>query len=101
MSQRCVRPLASHWRLLRCKRLCCLRLQLGPGLRLSLNFQIVEILAVADAVAENLLLARQILRRASAIPALPRRRPPPGRPSGPIEAAPPHPNGPARRDRGG
>src|SRR5258708_1192704 len=45
------------------KRLCRLRLQLGPGLRLSLNFQIVEILPVAHAVAENLLLAGQILRR--------------------------------------
>src|SRR5258707_833106 len=44
------------------KRLCRLRFQLGPGLRLSLNFQIVEILPVAHAVAENLFLARQILR---------------------------------------
>src|SRR5258705_5014678 len=46
------------------KRLCRLPFQLGPGLRLSLNFQIVEILPVAHAVTENLLLARQILRRA-------------------------------------
>src|SRR5258708_16716035 len=57
------RPLNSHGPSLRRKRLCRLRLQLGPGLRLSLNFQIVEILPVAHAVAENLLLARQILRR--------------------------------------
>src|SRR5437879_11478422 len=56
--------LNSHGRSLRRKRLCRIRLQLGPGLRLSLNFQIVEVLAVADAVAKNLLLARQILRRA-------------------------------------
>src|SRR5713101_5316321 len=46
------------------KRLCRLCFQLGPGLRLSLNFEILEILPVAHAVTENLLLARQILRRA-------------------------------------
>src|SRR5258707_15435712 len=45
------------------KRLCRLRFQLGPGLRLSLNFQILEILPIAHAVTENLLLARQILGR--------------------------------------
>src|SRR5260370_1017963 len=44
------------------KGLCRLRLQLGPGLRLSLNFQIVEILPVAPAVTENLLLGLHISR---------------------------------------
>src|SRR5712671_815618 len=58
------RLLNSHGQSLRRKRLCRLRFQLGAGFWLSLNFQIVEILPVADAVAENLLLARQILRRA-------------------------------------
>src|ERR1700682_3785060 len=62
--RRYTKALNSHARSLARKRLCRLRLQLGPGLRLSLNFQIVEILPVAHAVAENLLLARQILRRA-------------------------------------
>src|SRR5258708_17435571 len=57
-------PLTSHEPSLGRKRRCRLRFQLGPGLRLSLNFQIVEILPVAHAVTENLLLARQILRRA-------------------------------------
>src|SRR5258707_6623519 len=57
------RPLTSHEPSLGRKRLCRLRFQLGPGFRLSLNFQIVEILPVAHAVTENLLLARQILRR--------------------------------------
>src|SRR6266851_117738 len=57
-------PPNSHARSLGRKRLCRLRLQLGPGLRLSLNFQILEILAIAHAVTENLLLARQVLRRA-------------------------------------
>src|SRR5947208_5081764 len=57
-------PPNSHGRSLGRKRLCRLRLQLGPGLRLSLNFQILEILPIAHAVPENLLLARQILRRA-------------------------------------
>src|SRR5579872_6477008 len=46
------------------KRLCGLRLQLGAGLRLSLNFKLLEILPVSLAVAENLVPARQILRRA-------------------------------------
>src|ERR1700730_9387194 len=67
-------PPRSHELSLRRKRLCRLRLQLGPGLRLSLNFQIVEILPIADAVAENLLLARQILRRADNLRAVPGRR---------------------------
>src|ERR1700676_3234184 len=57
------RPVTSHGASLGRKRLCGLRLQLGPGLWLSLNFQILEILPVADAVAENLLLAGQILGR--------------------------------------
>src|SRR6202451_1989091 len=52
-------------------RLCRPALQLGPGLRLSLNFQVVEILPVAHAVAEDLLLARQIWRRAEDLRALP------------------------------
>src|SRR5450755_3887931 len=72
--ERYTKTLNSHERSLRRKRLCRLRLQLGPGLRLSLNFQIVEILPVADAVAENLLLARQVLRRARDIGAVPGRR---------------------------
>src|SRR5262249_27619720 len=54
----------SHGRSLRRKRLCRLSLQLGPGLRLSLNPKLLEILPIADAVAEDLLLAGQILRRA-------------------------------------
>src|ERR1700722_8476156 len=41
------------------KRLCRLGLQLGTRLGLSLNFQVVEILPVTHAVAENLLLAGQ------------------------------------------
>src|SRR5256885_11215180 len=45
----------------------CRGAQLGARLRLALDFQLVEILAVAHAVAENLLLARQILRRAGDI----------------------------------
>src|SRR5258705_9489125 len=57
------RPLTSHEPSLGRKRLCRLCFQLGSGLRLSLNFQIVEILPVAHAVTENLLLARQIFRR--------------------------------------
>src|SRR5258708_106329 len=65
------RPLTSHEPSLGRKRLCRLRFQLGPGLRLSLNFQIVEILPVAHAVTENLLLARQILRRGGYGPAGP------------------------------
>src|SRR6202051_2163344 len=58
------RPVTSHSGSLSRKRLCRLRLQFGAGLRLSLNFQIVEILPVPHAVAENLLLAGQIGRRA-------------------------------------
>src|SRR5260221_5144996 len=50
--------------LFRRKRLRGLGAQLGAGLRLSLNFQVVEILPVADAVAEDLLLAGHVLRRA-------------------------------------
>src|SRR6202046_2528297 len=68
-------PLNSHKRLLRRKRLCRLGLQLGAGFRLSLNFEIVEILPVADAVAEDLLLAGLILRRAGNLRAVPGRRP--------------------------
>src|SRR5690242_964223 len=54
---------ASHGPLFGRKRLCGLGLELGPGLRLSLDLEVLEILPVAYAVAENLLLARQILRR--------------------------------------
>src|SRR5258707_4581234 len=56
-------PLTSHSPLFRGKRLCRLRFQFRPGLRLSLNFQVLEILPVAHAVAENLFLSGQILRR--------------------------------------
>src|SRR5436190_666106 len=56
-------PPASHRPLFGRKRLCRLRLELGPGFRLTLNFEVVEILPVADAVAENLFLSGQILRR--------------------------------------
>src|SRR5947208_7250094 len=56
-------PPNSHGRSLGRKRLCRLGIQLGPGLRLSLNFQILEILPVAHAVTETLLVARQILRQ--------------------------------------
>src|SRR4029453_4984161 len=67
-------PPNSHARSLGRKRLCRLRLQLGPGLRLSLNFQPPEILPVANAVTENLLLSRQILHRAEhGVGAVPRR----------------------------
>src|SRR5689334_7657037 len=59
---------ASHDPLFGRKRLCGLRLELGPGLRLSLNSEVLEILPVPHAVAENLLLARQILGRAKQIP---------------------------------
>src|ERR1700693_900387 len=55
--------LKSHSPSLRRKRLCRLRLEFGPGLRLSLNFEVLEILPVADAIAENLLLGGSILRR--------------------------------------
>src|SRR5215211_3916047 len=61
------RPVRSHAQLLGRKRLCRLRLQFGPGLRFGLNFKLLEILTVADAVAEDLLLARQILPRAIGI----------------------------------
>ena len=57
------------------KRLCRLGLELGPGFRLTLNFEVLEILPVAHAVAENLLLAGQILRRTGDIAR--RTRPPP------------------------
>src|SRR5262249_49196033 len=57
------RRLASHGPSFGRKRLCGLRLELGPGLRLSLNFQVLEVLPVAPAVAEDLLLSGQILRR--------------------------------------
>src|SRR5215468_10056997 len=57
------------------KRLCPLRLQLDPGLWFSLNPQLLEILTVADAIAENLLLSGQILRRAEhVVCAIPGRR---------------------------
>src|ERR1700722_10851081 len=69
------RVLRSHSALLGRKRLCRLRLQLGAGLGLSLNFQVVEILPIPHGVAENLLLAGQIRRRAEDIVgAVPRRR---------------------------
>src|SRR5580704_5113701 len=61
------RPLASHSGSLGRKRLRRLGLQFGAGLGLSLNFQVVEILPVAHAVAENLLFARQVGRRAEDI----------------------------------
>src|SRR5262249_4272920 len=63
--------LKSHGRLFGRKRLCPLGLELGAGFRLSLNFQVLEILPVAHAVAENLLLAGQILRRAKHLGAVP------------------------------
>src|SRR6185312_15660175 len=58
-----------------CKRLCRLGFQLGAGFRLTLNFEVLEILPVAHAVAENLFLAGQILRRTGDIGAVPGRRP--------------------------
>src|SRR5258708_40078609 len=58
-----LREPTSHRALFGRKRLCRLRLELGAGFRLTLNFEVVEILPVTDAVAENLLLAGQILRR--------------------------------------
>src|SRR6185436_2712358 len=54
----------SHGGLLGGKRLCALQLELGPCLRLSLNFQLFELLPIPLAVPENLLLAGQVLRRA-------------------------------------
>src|SRR5919107_1500252 len=41
-----------------------LHLQFGPGLGLGLDLQVVEILPVAHGVAEDLVLAGEILRRA-------------------------------------
>src|SRR5690242_8090338 len=65
------RPSASHGRSFRRKRLCRLGFQLGAGLRLSLNFEVLEVLPVAYAVAEDLFFSRQILRRAEHIGAIP------------------------------
>src|SRR5258707_10635797 len=66
---------ASHGPLFGRKRLCGLGLQLGPGLRLSLNFEVLEVLPVPHALAENLLLAGQILARTEDLfPAIPGRR---------------------------
>src|SRR5258708_13902562 len=78
----------SHKPLFGRKRLCCLRLELRPRFRLTLNFEVVEILPVTDAVAENLLLAGQILRRARNPRPPPSRPPPPPRPVRPLP--PPH-----------
>src|SRR5579859_354463 len=61
------RRLASHGPLFGRKRLCGRRLELGPRLRLSLNFEVLEILAIAQAVAEYLLLPWKVLRRAEDI----------------------------------
>src|SRR5439155_4588380 len=58
-----------------CKRLCRLGFELGPGFRLTLNFEVLEILPVAHAVAEYLFLAGQILRWTGDIGAIPGRRP--------------------------
>src|SRR5215472_11228494 len=68
------RRLTSHGPLFGRKRLCRLGLELGPGFRLSLNFEVLEILPVTHAVAENLLLSGQILRRAEYVRAIPCRR---------------------------
>src|SRR6187402_639720 len=54
--------LTSHGRSLCRKRLCRLRLELSPGLGLSLNSQLLEILPIAHAVAENLVLSGHVLR---------------------------------------
>src|SRR3984957_18185169 len=67
--------ITSHGPLLGRKRLCRFRFQLGARLWLSLNFQVVEILPVAHAVAEDLLLAWNILRRAGNFRAIPGRGP--------------------------
>src|SRR4051812_43783574 len=64
-------PLASHGPSFRRKRLRSPRFHLRPGLRLSLNFEVLEILPLAHAVADNLLPAWQILRRAKHIRAIP------------------------------
>src|SRR5215475_10731036 len=66
--------LGCHGPSLRRKRLGTLRLQLNPGFRLSLNLEVLEILPVAHAIAENLLLSWHILRRAERIRAVPGRR---------------------------
>src|SRR4051812_26708510 len=58
-----------------CKRLCRLGFQLGAGFRLTLNFEVLEILPVTHAVAEDLFLARQILWRTGNVRAIPSRRP--------------------------
>src|ERR1700722_15064805 len=60
-------PLTPHSGLHGRTRLCRVGLQFGAGLRLSLNFQVVEILPVPHAVAENLLFAGEIRRRAEDI----------------------------------
>src|SRR5262249_41368615 len=70
-TQRSGRSSGCHGASLRRKRLCPLRLQFDPGLRLSLNLEVVEILPVAHTVAEDLLLAGQILRRAEDISTVP------------------------------
>src|SRR3954469_2447166 len=94
-------PRTSHGRLLGRKRLCRLSLQLGPGLRLSLNFQILEILTIAYAVAENLLFARQILRRTEyGIGTIPRRRLQRERRVDQMRAPERHKIGAARRENG-
>src|SRR5215471_1508275 len=67
------RPPASHGPSFGRKRLCRLRFQLRPGLRLSLNFEVLEILPVAHAVAENLFFSGQILRRTKYVRTIPRR----------------------------
>src|ERR1700744_3159545 len=66
--------LKSHMPLFGRKRLCGLCLELGAGFRLSLNFKVLEILPIAHAVAENLLLAGQILRRTEHVSTIPCRR---------------------------
>src|SRR5262245_7796026 len=63
-----------HGPLLRRKRRGPLRLQLDPGFRLSLKLQLLKILPVAHAVAENLLLAGLILRRTEDVRPIPGRR---------------------------
>src|SRR5436190_23966990 len=63
-----------HGPSLRRKRLGPFRLELDPGFRLSLNLEVLEILPVAHAIAENLLLAGQILRRTEGVRPIPGRR---------------------------
>src|SRR5262245_51368441 len=60
-----------HGPLLGRKRLGAFRLQLDPGFRLSLDLELLEILPVTDAVAEDLLLAGQILGRAEGVRPVP------------------------------